>query len=118
MVNKQEEDAIPCVVVRESLTRQTKTLMTSRLRWRGAFQNRVIRTGKLENMWISDCPGPTTLTHGVGERRWAVSVTCCVRSIWAHKNMLASSADERQDANGEAAVSVSWFVEEVELVVL
>ena len=31
--------------------------------------------------------------------------------------MLASSADERQDANGEAAVSVSWFVEEVELVV-
>ena len=32
--------------------------------------------------------------------------------------MLASSADERQDANGEAAVSVSWFVEEVELVVM
>ena len=73
--NKQDVDTVPFVAARETLTRQTKTLITSRLRWRGPYKDRRIRTGKLENIWISDRSGSTTLIHCVGERRWAVSAT-------------------------------------------
>ena len=31
-------------------------------------QDRVIISGKLENMWISDCTRPTALIDGIGER--------------------------------------------------
>ena len=65
----KNENATPNVVARESVTRQTKTLSTSRLRWRRRYQDRVMRMGQLENMWVSDRPGPTTSIHGVGERR-------------------------------------------------
>ena len=73
--DEQDVDTVPFVVARETLTRQTETLITSRLRWRGPCKDRRIRTGKLENIWISDRSGSTTLIHGVGERRWAVSAT-------------------------------------------
>ena len=106
--NKQDGDTIPHGVARERVTRQTKT---SRLRWRGRYQDRLIRTGTLENMWISDRPGPLRRFMVLGnDVEQFVSHDVCDLSWDKHTCWHRQWPSARMQF-GEAAVPLSCFVE-------
>ena len=72
--------------------------MTLRFRCRGRCQDRVERTGKWEQ--VGDVVSPrlnAMLVVCVAERRWAVSVTCFVRSLLGQRTRWRRQLSE-QDA--------------------